>query len=91
METEELARSVDIMMARAKMIYILIIEVNKPFYFFFVVEFYFTKMTDTGSRNHEFVKICGKAAVEAFLAVKEMEKLSNCLRNRDSAVLKAHQ
>ena len=52
-ETEELARSVDIMMARAKMIYILIIEVNKPFYFVFVVEFYFTKMTDTGSRNHE--------------------------------------
>ena len=55
------------------------------------MEFYFTRMTDTGSRNHEFVKICGKAAVEAFLAVKEMEKLSNCLRNRDSVVLKAHQ
>ena len=50
-----------------------------------------TRMTDTGSRNRELVKICGKVAVEAFLAVKEMEKLSNCLRNRDSAVLKAHQ
>ena len=88
----ELARRViDIIMARAKVIYMLIIEVNKSFYFFFVVEFYFTRMTDTGSRNHEFVKICGKAGVEAILAVKEMEKLSNCLRNRDSAVLKAHQ
>jgi len=34
--------------------------------------------------------MCGKAAAEAILAVKEMEKLS-CLKNRDSVVLKAHQ
>ena len=32
----ELARAVDVMMARTKRIYILMIEVNKLFFFFFV-------------------------------------------------------
>ena len=38
-ETQTLARAVDVMMARAKRIYILMIEVNKLFSFFFAAVF----------------------------------------------------
>ena len=62
----ELARAVDVMMARTKRIYILMIELNKLFFFFFLVVF--------SKRNRKQCSPCSYRVIETLVKVWENSK-----------------